>query len=206
MTFSNAIELFGIMVFAISGALAASDKKTHHNDLFSVFFTGFLTAIGGGTLRDITLGNYPVAWVRDSNVLWSILAGFLLTVALAKYLIQFRRTLFLFDTIGTGIFTVIGTRISLSYGVNPFAAVILGMVSAVFGGVIRDTLINEIPVIFRKEIYATACIAGAILYIFLDFLDINREWNTVISASAIIAIRVVVVKYNLSLPQFKIPE
>ncbi|RHX92793.1 trimeric intracellular cation channel family protein [Leptospira stimsonii] len=206
MDLSYYIELIGVGFFAISGALAAAEKKGHHNDIFSAFFTGFITAIGGGTLRDITLGNYPVAWVRDQNVLWAIFFGFVLTILFARYWVRFRREIFIFDSIGIGIYTVIGTKISLLAGVNPFGSVILGMVSAIFGGVIRDTLINEVPLIFRKEIYATACLAGATLYVALQYLNINENWNTGFSVFLVVLIRIVAVRYNLSLPKFRLPE
>ncbi|RHX88389.1 trimeric intracellular cation channel family protein [Leptospira stimsonii] len=206
MDLSYYIELIGVGFFAISGALAAAEKKGHHNDIFSAFFTGFITAIGGGTLRDITLGNYPVAWVRDQNVLWAIFFGFVLTILFARYWVRFRREIFIFDSIGIGIYTVIGTKISLLAGVNPFASVILGMVSAIFGGVIRDTLINEVPLIFRKEIYATACLAGATLYVALQYLNIDENWNTGFSVFLVVFIRIVAVRCNLSLPKFRLPE
>ncbi|EQA46490.1 putative membrane protein [Leptospira broomii serovar Hurstbridge str. 5399] len=206
MNFSTYFDLAGVAVFAISGALAASEKKGHHSDAFTVFFTGFITAIGGGTLRDITLGNYPVSWVRDSNVLWAIFVGFLITIVFTRFLVRYRSWIFIFDTVGISIYTVIGTKISLSYGVNPFAASILGMISAVFGGVIRDTLINEVPLIFRREIYATACLAGAILYILLSKADVNVDLSTGISAALIILIRIIAVRYNLALPKFRLPE
>ncbi|MDZ4725541.1 MAG: trimeric intracellular cation channel family protein [Leptospira sp.] len=206
MNFSYFIELGGIMVFAISGALAALEKKEHHHDFFSVFFTGFITAIGGGTLRDMTLGNYPVSWVRDENVLWSIFIGFLIVSLFTKFLLNLRKELFIFDTIGIGIYTVIGTKISLANGVNPFAAVILGMVSAIFGGVIRDTLMNQVPFIFRKEIYATACITGALAYIFFSKMGLPENWNTSLSTLIVVAIRIAAVRYNLSLPKINLPK
>lgn len=195
------ISLFGVMVFAISGALAAMERKNHHHDLFSIFFTGFITAIGGGTLRDITLGNYPVAWVNDANVLISIFIGFLLIVIFPRGLGKLRKELFLFDTLGIGIYTVLGTRISIDHGVNLFASAILGMISAIFGGVIRDTLMNEIPFIFRKEIYATACLAGSVLYIILDYYKFNRDGNLILSSLLVVLIRLLAVRYNLSLPR-----
>ncbi|MBW0432511.1 trimeric intracellular cation channel family protein [Leptospira yasudae] len=205
MDLSYYIELTGVGFFAISGALAAAEKKGHHHDIFSAFFTGFITAIGGGTLRDITLGNYPVAWVRDENVLWAIFIGFIVTLLFARYWGRFRREMFLFDSIGIGIYTVIGTKISLAAGVNPFGSVILGMISAIFGGVIRDTLINEVPLIFRKEIYATACLAGATLYILLGYLNVNSDWNMGLSVLLVVTIRIVAVRFNLSLPLFRLP-
>ncbi|XDD53480.1 trimeric intracellular cation channel family protein [Leptospira sp. WS4.C2] len=203
-SFSYYIGLAGIMVFTISGALAALEHKDHHHDLFSVFFTGFITAIGGGTLRDITLGNYPVSWVRDENILWAIFIGFLLVILLPGILTKLRDELFLFDTLGIGIYTVLGTRIALDHGVNFFASALLGMISAIFGGVIRDTLMNEVPFIFRKEIYATACLVGSVLYIVLNVWNINANWNLVISATVVVGIRVVAVRYNLGLPKIKI--
>ncbi len=203
-SFYDYIGLSGIVVFTMSGALAALEHKDHHHDLFSVFFTGFITAIGGGTLRDITLGNYPVSWVRDVNILWAIFVGFLLVILLPRMLTKLRKELFLFDTLGIGIYTVLGTRIALDHGVNYFASALLGMISAIFGGVIRDTLMNEVPFIFRKEIYATACLVGSVLYILLNVWKINDNANLVISATVVVGIRVVAVRYNLGLPKIKI--
>ncbi|TGM38740.1 trimeric intracellular cation channel family protein [Leptospira levettii] len=203
-SFSYYIGLAGIMVFAISGAVAALEHKEHYHDVFSVFFTGFITAIGGGTLRDITLGNYPVSWVKDENILWAIFLGFLLVIFFPKRLTKLRSELFLFDTLGIGIYTVLGTRIALDHGVNFFASALLGMISAIFGGVIRDTLMNEVPFIFRKEIYATACLAGAVLYLILHSFQLDGNLNLSISASVVVIIRIIAVKYNLGLPKIKI--
>ncbi|MCW7482692.1 trimeric intracellular cation channel family protein [Leptospira kanakyensis] len=202
-SFYDYIGLSGIMVFTMSGALAALEHKDHHHDLFSVFFTGFITAIGGGTLRDITLGNYPVSWVRDENILWAIFVGFLLVILLPRMLSKLRKELFLFDTLGIGIYTVLGTRIALDHGVNYFASALLGMISAIFGGVIRDTLMNEVPFIFRKEIYATACLVGSVLYILLNVWNVNDNINLILSATVVVSIRVVAVRYNLGLPKIK---
>lgn len=195
------LNLIGIFFFTISGSIAARDKK-HYHDYFGVFFTGFLTAIGGGTLRDMMLGAYPISWLSDKNILISIICAFLFTLFFKKYITKLRRTLFLFDTVGVGIYTILGVQKSLDLGVNPFAAVILGLISAVFGGVIRDTLINEIPLIFAKEIYATACIIGAILYTSMLYFHIDANLAATISMSIIIIIRIIAVKYKLSLPKF----
>lgn len=196
------LNLIGIFFFSISGSLAARDKK-HYHDYFGVFFTGFITAIGGGTLRDMMLGAYPISWLSDANILIAIIAAFLVTLLFKKYIIKLRRTLFLFDTVGVGIYTILGVQKSLEYHVNPFAAVILGLVSAVFGGVIRDTLLNEIPLIFAKEIYATACIIGAVLFTSMLYFNIDSNIAASISMSLIIIIRVIAVKYKLALPKFE---
>jgi uncharacterized membrane protein YeiH len=195
------LNLIGIFFFTISGSLAARDKK-HYHDYFGVFFTGFLTAIGGGTLRDMMLGAYPISWLSDRNILITIILAFLVTLLFKSHIIKLRRTLFLFDTVGVGIYTILGVQKSLEYHVNPFAAVILGLISAVFGGVIRDTLINEIPLIFAKEIYATACITGAVLFTSMLYLHIDTNLAAGISMSVIIIFRILAVKYKLALPKF----
>ncbi|MDF2448538.1 MAG: hypothetical protein K0R26_1042 [Bacteroidota bacterium] len=195
------LNLIGIFFFTISGSLAARDKK-HYHDYFGVFFTGFLTAIGGGTLRDMMLGAFPISWLSDRNILLSILFAFAFTLLFKTYIVKLRRTLFLFDTVGVGIYTIIGVQKSLEHGVNPFAAVILGLITAVFGGVIRDTLINEIPLIFAREIYATACIAGAVLFTTLLYAQVDTNVAATISMSTIITIRILAVKYKLALPKF----
>jgi uncharacterized membrane protein YeiH len=195
------LNLIGIFFFTISGSLAARDKK-HYHDYFGVFFTGFITAIGGGTLRDMMLGAYPISWLSDKNILISIIIAFVFTLIFKKYIVKLRRTLFLFDTVGVGIYTILGVQKSLELGVNPFAAVILGLISAVFGGVIRDTLLNEIPLIFAKEIYATACIAGAVLYTSMLYFNIEANIAAPICMILIISIRVIAVKYKLALPKF----
>mgnify|MGYP001268919285 CR=1 FL=1 len=184
------------MVFAISGAMAAA---RHNIDVFGAAFTGFVTAIGGGSLRDIFLNLRPV-WVNDGNYLIAILFGVLIAVLFKNVLGKLARTLFLFDALGIGFFTVVGVQKSLSYGSSDIAAVVLGMFSAVMGGVTRDTLINETPLIFRKEIYATACLSGAILFVVLDNLGIGYNLNAFFSASIIMVIRILAVKYKLSLP------
>lgn len=198
MTLQYALELIGTFVFAISGALAVRERE---HDLFGAGFTGFITAIGGGTLRDILLDAYPLVWIADINVLYAILVGILAAFIFPNFLSKLRKTMFLFDTLGIAFFTVLGVEKALSLGVRPEIAAIMGMFSAVMGGVIRDTLTNEIPILFRKEIYASACLAGAILYLILNYFGLERDWNLLISVAAIIAIRLVAMKYKLSLPR-----
>ncbi|NVK51150.1 MAG: trimeric intracellular cation channel family protein [Cyclobacteriaceae bacterium] len=198
MTLQYALELVGTFVFAISGALAIRERE---HDLFGAGFTGFITAIGGGTLRDILLDAYPLVWIGDIYFLYAILLGVLAAFIFPKFLSRLRKTFFLFDTLGIGFFTVLGVEKALSLGVRPEIAAIMGMFSAVMGGVIRDTLTNEIPILFRKEIYASACLAGAILYLVLNYFGLDRDWNLLISMSTVISIRLIAVKYKLSLPR-----
>ena len=201
MNFQYALELLGTMFFAISGALALQDKE---HDWFGVGFTGFVTAIGGGTLRDVLLGSYPLVWIGDINFLYAILAGLLVTILFYKPLANLKRTFFLFDTLGISFFTILGVEKALSLGVRPEIAAIMGMFSAVMGGVIRDTLTNEVPIIFKKEIYATACLLGAACYLVLDQLtDTDRNVALLVSISVIIIVRLLAVRFKLALPGFR---
>lgn len=193
-------ELFGTFFFAISGALAV--KESEH-DWFGASFLGFITAIGGGTLRDVLLGSYPLVWIGDINFLYAILVGVVAAKVFFPLLERLRRTLLLFDTLGISLFTILGVEKALSVGVRPEIAAIMGMFTAVMGGVIRDTLSYKTPVIFRNEIYASACLAGAVCYLLLDiFMNVDREVNVLISASLIISLRLLAVRFNLSLPKF----
>lgn len=196
-------NLFGVTMFAISGALAASDKNMY-KDLFGLSFTGFATAIGGGTLRDIILGAHPIAWVADNNYLVAICIGIVLTVVFKRQLVKIPKILLFFDTIGIAIYTIIGMEKALALNVAPLAAVIMGLFTAVMGGVIRDTLINEIPQIFRKEIYATACIAGALVYLLLKYSAIPDRTSALISIVTIIIVRLAAIKFRWSLPKFEV--
>lgn len=193
------IDLLGTLVFAVSGAMAASDKNMYR-DIFGVTFTGFVTAVGGGSLRDMILGTRP-AWVADGNYLIVVTVGVLIAVFFKYYILKFRRTFFLFDTMGIALYTVVGVQKSLAFGVSPLAAIVMGMFSAVMGGVIRDTLINEVPLIFRKEIYATACLSGAALFILLRSLQVDDNMNAFCSVMLIMLIRILAVKYQWTLPK-----
>ncbi len=193
------IDLLGTLVFAVSGALAASDKNMYR-DIFGVTFTGFVTAVGGGTLRDMILGVRPT-WVVDGNYLIAITLGVIIAISFKYYILKYRRTFFLFDTLGIALYTVVGVQKALFYEVAPLAAIIMGMFSAVMGGVIRDTLINEVPLIFRKEIYATACLSWAAVFVLLKLLNVDDNMNSFISVGVIILIRTISVKYQLTLPK-----
>jgi len=198
-----ALELFGTFFFAISGAMAVHDGE---QDWFGAGFTGFLTAIGGGSLRDILLGSYPLVWIDDINFLYAIFSGVLFSLVFFSRLVNLKRTFFLFDTLGISFFTILGVEKALHLGVRPEIAAMMGMFTAVMGGVIRDTLTNEMPVIFRKEVYATACLVGAVCYLILDFqTNLDRNINLLTSIAVIIVIRILAVKFNLSLPAFRKP-
>lgn len=191
------LDLIGTLVFAISGAMAASAKKL---DLFGAAFIAFVTAVGGGTIRDLLIGETPVGWMQDPIYLFIILIGVGLTFLFQKQVRKLRKTLFLFDTIGIGVFTILGMKKALLIQVDPIIAIMMAMFSAVLGGVIRDILINEIPLIFRKEIYAMACIMGATLFYYIQKTGLSFEWNSVISILTIIIIRILAIRFKIGLP------
>ncbi|HTE31257.1 MAG TPA: trimeric intracellular cation channel family protein [Chryseolinea sp.] len=194
-------ELAGTFFFAISGILATEDK---HRNWFGVAFTGFVTAIGGGSLRDMLLGSYPLVWIGDVNFLYAIIVGIVTAFVFFNRLVTLRRTMLLCDMVGIALFTIVGVEKALSLGVNPEIAAIMGMFSAVMGGVIRDMLIQKTPIIFNREIYATACLAGAILYVILHSFSVPRNINLPISSGLIIFIRVLAIKFHLELPRLKV--
>jgi uncharacterized membrane protein YeiH len=191
------LDTIGTLVFAISGALTAMYKKL---DLFGVYCIAFVTALGGGTIRDVMIGRTPVGWMLDIDYVFIITLGFLLSLIFNRYLERLRISLLLFDTIGLGVFTLIGLEKGIEFGLSPVICVILGTLTATFGGVVRDILCNEIPVLFRKEIYATLCIAGGILFFLLQEFAIQQEIISASVAVFIITLRLVAYKYNWSLP------
>ncbi|SFM94907.1 Uncharacterized membrane protein YeiH [Algoriella xinjiangensis] len=193
-------ELFGTVVFAISGALAADERQKH--DWFGITCFAFITAIGGGTLRDLFLNSYPLVWIADMNVIYAVFAGIFLAGIFYRYFSKLRTTLMLFDTLGIALFTIVGLEKAQSLGANDFISVMMGMFTAVMGGVLRDILINKTPTIFVEEIYATACIAGGIIYLVLDSFGVDRNINFIVSGAMIAIIRIITVKFNLSLPKF----
>jgi len=200
MNIQYIFELLGTCFFAVSGALAASDND--EPDWFGVTFIGFITAIGGGSLRDILLGSYPLVWISNVQFLYAIIIGVILAKIFYGSLLKMRRTLFIFDTFGISLFTILGTEKALHLGVHPLIAAIMGMFSAIMGGVIRDVLCNQTPILFKKEIYATACLSGAFLFLLLEKVNMDRNLSFLFSGLLIFMIRLVAVKMHLSLPKF----
>jgi len=193
---SFVIELLGTVAFAISGAFSAMQKRL---DAFGVMVIAFITAIGGGTIRDVLTGYTPVSWMRDLNGPIVITITAVSAIFFKKYLKNFKITLFLFDALGLGLFTLIGIQKGIDAGLNHGVCVILGTITGCFGGVLRDILLNNIPLIFRKEIYATACIIGGAIYFGLSQL-IDPNWAKVIAIAFICGIRILAVRYDLKLP------
>ena len=193
-------DYLGTFAFAVSGGLAAAEKKL---DLFGALFLGFVTAIGGGTTRDMMIGNTPVSWLQDPVYFYIIVVAVSLTFLFTKTILRFSKALFFFDTIGISVFTIIGIQKGLHAGIHSPLAVMMGILTAVMGGIIRDVLCNEIPLIFHKEIYATACLAGGVLFVLFVFLDVPEPFTALIAAGVIFTIRSLSVRKGWELPRFK---
>lgn len=191
------LDIIGTMAFAMSGALTAMNKKM---DPFGVFIIAFVTAVGGGTLRDIMIGRTPVGWMLDLKYVYVIIIGFILAIIFRKKFDRLRTSLFLFDTIGLGVFTLIGLEKGINIGLHPVICVALGTMTACFGGVIRDILCTEIPVIFRREIYATICILGGIVFFLLRKLNLENDILYLTTSIVIISVRLMAVKFKWYLP------
>lgn len=191
------LDILGTIAFAISGVLVAFHKKM---DVFGILIIAFVTAVGGGTLRDLLIGNTPVSWMLDMNYTYAILASAVFAIIFRKKINYLRTSLFLFDTIGIGLYTVVGIEKGLNANLHPIICIALGTMTASFGGVIRDILCNEIPVIFRKEIYATACILGGITYFVLIGFPIKTDFVFIISGLVVIVSRLLAVKFKIMLP------
>ncbi len=199
--FIQILDLLGTFAFAVSGALSAAEKRY---DFFGVSFVAFITALGGGTVRDLLLGIEPVGWMLNYSYLITIFLAVVMTFLLYKHVLKWRKALFLFDSIGLGVFTIIGMEKALMMDVSWVFAIIMGVISAVLGGVIRDTFNNDVPLILRKEIYATACMIGALALVGLNAIGMPQEISLPITISMIILIRIISVKYKLSLPSINI--
>lgn len=198
--FLTIIDYLGTFAFAISGIRLAAEKRF---DLFGAYVVGFVTAIGGGTIRDILL-NKPIFWMHQPSYLIGTAIALLSVVVFRKRIVKMEHTLFLFDTIGLGLFTVVGISISLDYGQNMLIAIILGAITGSAGGVIRDILINEIPLLFRRDIYATACVAGGLIYYLCTLVALHPIATQFLTMTTVILIRILARKTNFSLPQVNV--
>lgn len=193
------IEFVGTFAFALSGIRLASAK---HFDIFGAWIVGMATAIGGGTLRDFMLGVNPF-WMTNGIYFICCALAVVWVMAFGKYLIRQSNTWFIFDTIGLALFNVIGIEKTLNMGFPYWTAITMGSITGAAGGVIRDVFINEIPLIFRKEIYALACVSGGIVYSLCHRLGMTTEVNALLSIIIVIVTRVLAAKYHWHLPVVK---
>ena len=198
----NLIEIIlytGIFVFALTGALKA---RTHQMDIFGAAVVAFVTAYGGGTIRDLLIGVRPVNWVNDYLALGLVISAVLIISLLNTNLTRFRRTIFFTDAIGLGMFTAGGIEKSLTYGINDGYAVIMGVMSATFGGLLADIICGEVPNLLKRgELYATACAIGGVIYIMLKNLGLEYNLGLFICVLIIVAIRILSKRKRLRLPE-----
>src|SRR5690554_856309 len=195
------LDLIGSFAFACSGALMAINKKM---DPVGVIIIAFVTAIGGGTLRDVMIGNFPVNWIQNSTLITVIFAASVFSMLAKNFLERLPTTLLIFDAIGLGIFTIYGIEYGLSVHLGIGVCIALGTITACFGGVIRDTLLNNVPLIFHKEIYATTCVLGGLLYFLLRKTGLDLDFVRYACILFIILLRIIVVYKHWSIPKFYI--
>ena len=196
------IEFLGTFAFAISGIRSASSKNF---DWFGGYVVGLATAIGGGTIRDVMLGQVPF-WMTNSIYLTCTGAALLTFVMLKKLFTRLSKTWALFDTLGLALFTIAGIQKTLEAGFPFWVAIIMGCITGAAGGVMRDVFVNETPLIFRKEIYAIACIIGGLVYQLCCMLNLNVEVAVVSTFVTVVVVRLLAVKYSISLPVLKDPD
>ncbi len=194
------LNIIGITAFSIAGAFAAMEKKF---EFLGVFVIAFVTALGGGTLRDLLMGHLPVRWIYDIGQVVIVLLSALVVFYFTKLVHNFKKILLVFDSLGLAFFTVVGIQQGILLELHPWKCIALGTVTACFGGVIRDVLLNNIPLIFQKEIYASACIFGGIIYFILLNASMQAGPREAICIIVIATVRLLATRYNWQLPQLK---
>ena len=197
LPFIEIIIILSTLAFAISATSSAMRK---HLDIFGIIIIAFVGSVGGGTLRDILIGNTPVSWLKNTVTINTVVVGIILTLIASRLLKKVNYTLFIFDAIGLGLSTIVGVQKGIDMHFVPGVCVALGAVTGCFGGVIRDILLNEIPLIFRKEIYASVSIAGGIIFYAFTYFNFNEKFSQLFCIVFIVVVRIIVVQFKLSLP------
>ncbi|WP_138429391.1 trimeric intracellular cation channel family protein [Fodinibius saliphilus] len=197
------LDLFGVSVFAISGALAAGRKSL---DLLGVVIIAVVTAIGGGTTRDLLLDRHPIFWIADPTYLSVIIISALATIWYTRHKAPPEKALLLADALGLAVFTITGAQITQEVISNGVIIVIMAAITGTVGGLIRDVLSNDIPLIMRRDIYATAALAGATVYLLLQFTGLSSVTNIILGMTVVIGLRLAAIQWSLHLPRFRLEE
>jgi len=192
------LDLIGTAAFAASGAWVGVRK---HMDLFGVLVLGVVTAVGGGTLRDLLLGDIPPFSLKNESYIYIAIVVSLIVFANRVKFKTFEKPLLYFDAIGLGTFVVIGTTKALDFHLGLLGAILMGVMTGTAGGVIRDLFANQVPLIFRREIYASACVAGGLLLVALETVGTARPVAALLSAGTVISVRLLAIHYNGALPK-----
>ena len=198
MTIIYTLDMIGTAAFAASGAWVGVRK---HMDLFGVLVLGLITAVGGGTLRDLLLGDIPPSSLLDETHLYLSIFVSLIVFFSRNSFKRVEKPLLYFDAIGLGTFVVIGTTKALNFEMGWLIAVLMGVMTGTAGGVMRDVLANQIPLVLRHEIYASACIAGGFLLVFLEYTGMARPFAALLAAGLVITVRLLAIRYDWALPR-----
>lgn len=193
------LDLAGVAVFAISGTLAATQARL---DLFGVIVIAAVTAIGGGTLRDLLLGRHPVFWVADPKPLYVIVSASLLTLVYVRVLPIPDDALLVADAMGLAVFALVGAQLAEGTKCSAFVVVLMGTITGAGGGVLRDVLTSRTPLILRQDIYATAAIGGIVLYLLLQALGVARGKAFALGMASVVALRLAAIHWHLQLPAY----
>lgn len=197
------LDLFGVAVFAISGALVAGRKSL---DLLGVVIIAVVTAVGGGTTRDLLLDRHPVFWIADPTYLLVIIIASLFTIWYTQYKEPPEKALLIADALGLAVFTILGAQITKEIVSSNVIIIIMAAITGTVGGLIRDVLSNEIPLILRRDIYATAALAGATAYLLLQLTTLDATLNIVLAMLVVVGLRFAAIQWDLHLPRFKLNE
>lgn len=192
------LDLLGTFAFAVSGALAGVRKDL---DLYGVTVLGVVTAVGGGTIRDVLIGRIPPFIFQNTTYLFISIFASLITFYFSTFVEKKLKSLLIMDAVGLGVFTVIGISVGISYNIGYFGAIIMGVMTGTVGGMIRDILQGEVPLVLKKEIYASACIAGGLIFVFFDWLNLNKTIDVVVCIIIVITIRLIAIYKNWHLPR-----
>ncbi len=203
MTLLTALYIVGITAEAMTGALAAGRERM---DLFGVIMIACVTAIGGGSVRDMLLGHYPLTWVAHPEYLVLLAVTAILTVSIAPLMRYFRTVFLWLDALGLIVFTILGAQVAMSMGYGVVIACTAGIITGVFGGVLRDLLCSRIPLIFRKELYASVSLLAALLYVGLVALDVPEIWTVLVTVAVGFTARILAIHFELGLPVFDYQE
>ena len=199
LTLITILDYIGTFAFAISGVRLAAAKNF---DLFGAYVVGFVTAVGGGTLRDVMLGIRPF-WTANQAYLIITALALLFVIIFRKQVVKLDNTFYFFDAVGLGVFTVVGLERSYLAGLPMWGSIIMGCITGAAGGMFRDIFINEVPLIFRKDIYAVACVIGGLIYYLCTLLDAPDVVPTILGALTVIVVRLLSLKFGISLPSLR---
>lgn len=199
-SFFFALDLIGTIVAAVSGAMAA---RHHKMDIFGMFILAFVTAVGGGTVRDVMIGSTPVFWMKQPIYVITITLAVVITAIFKNNISkkEWQKGLLFFDAIGLGIFTIIGVQKGLNFGLHPMIAIGLGVITGCFGGVLRDILRNEVPIVLQQEVYATASFIGGLVFVLFYFVGVESDLVYLATACTVTIIRLLAIRFNVNFPK-----